>query len=68
MFKKLCCRLTDNQQGDIGNEVEDQKENFEQAEKRVNDHIKSLTPEREKCTLQAVDKVWRESAKNGPQN
>jgi len=36
------CPLPDYQQGHVGNDIEEQKEDFEQPEERVDDHVEGF--------------------------
>ena len=38
-----CSISSDDQQSHVGNDIEDQKDNFEQPEERVNDHVEGFS-------------------------
>ena len=46
--------LSDDQQGHVGNNVEDQKDDFEQPEKWVNDHVEGFPGDGEPFSLCAI--------------
>jgi hypothetical protein len=59
---------SDNQQGQIGNEIECQEENLEEAEKPVNKHVKGLAGDRKPDPLRVIDEIGGEHAECDPQD
>ena len=49
-----CSILSDDQQSHVGNDIEDQKENFEQPEERVNDQVEGFSGNGEPFALCAI--------------
>ena len=49
-----CYFLSDDQQSHVGNDIEDQKDDFEQPEERVNDHIEGFSGDRRKSIFGEV--------------
>ena len=49
-----CSFLSDDQQGDVGNDIEDQKEDFEQPEERVDDHVEGFSGNGKPFALRAI--------------
>ncbi len=49
-----CSFLSDDQQSHIGNDIEDQKENFEQPEERVDDHVEGFSGNGKPFALSAI--------------
>jgi len=49
-----CSCLSNDQQGHVGNDIEDQKENFEQPEERVDDHIEGFSGNGKPFALRAI--------------
>jgi hypothetical protein len=60
--------LSDNQQSHIGNDIEDQKDDLEQPEKRVNDHVVGFSGNWEQFVLHAIHEIRGEHEKHCPQN
>ena len=46
--------LSDDKQSHVGNDIEDQKEDFEQPEERVNDHVEGFPGNGEPFALCAI--------------
>jgi hypothetical protein len=46
--------LSDDPQSHVGNEIEDQKDDFEQPKKRVNDHVERVSGNREPFALRTA--------------
>ena len=49
-----CSFLSDNQQSHVGNDIEDQKDDFEQPKERVDDHVESLSGNGKPLALRAI--------------
>ena len=58
---------SDDSQGEEGNEIEKQKDDFKQAEKCVNEHVEAFSGDRKPEVLRAIDQIRGESAEQGPQ-
>jgi len=52
-----CSFLSDKQQGHVGNDVEDQKDDLENPEKRVDDHIEGLSGQGRPPVLRAIYQI-----------
>ena len=48
---------SDDQQSNVGNDIEDQKCNFEQPDERVNDHIVGFSGNGEPFALYAIHEI-----------
>ena len=48
------CPLSDDDQGHVGNDIEEQKEDFEQPEERVDDHIEGFPGNGKPFALRAI--------------
>ncbi len=59
---------SDDQQSNVGNDIEDQKGNFEQPEERVNDHIVGFSGNGEPFALYAIHEIRGEHEEYCPQN
>ena len=49
-----CSFLSDDQQSHVGNDIEDQKEDFEQPEERVDDHVEGFSGNGKPFALHAI--------------
>jgi hypothetical protein len=49
-----CSFLSDDQQNHVGHDIEDQKDDFEQPEERVNDHIEGFSGNGKQFALHTV--------------
>jgi hypothetical protein len=54
--------FSDDQQRHTGNDIEDQKDDFEQSEERVNDPVESLLGNGKKFALHTVHKIRKQYA------
>lgn len=59
--------LSDNQKNHVRNEVEDQKDDFKQPEKRVDNHIVGFSGDGEPFALHTVDQIRRQYTHDRPQ-
>ncbi len=59
--------LSDDQQSHVGNDIEDQKDDFEQPQERVNDHIEGFSGNGKPFTLRAVHQIRGQYAHCGPE-
>jgi len=62
-----CFLLSDDQQSHVGNNIEDQKDNFEQTEERVYDHIEGFTGYGKPFALRTVHQIRGEYTHYGPE-
>ena len=60
--------LSDNQQGYVGYDIEDEEDDFEQSKERVNEHIEGFPWKGEKPGLGAVYQIGCEYAHCGPED
>lgn len=63
----VCSFLSHNQQSRVRNDIENQKNNFKQAEKRVNDNIVSFPGNCEPSALHAIHQIRCEHKEHCPQ-
>jgi hypothetical protein len=49
-----CSFLSYDQQGHVGNDIEEQEEDFEQPEERVDDHVEGFSGNGEPFALSAI--------------
>jgi hypothetical protein len=49
--------LSDDQQSHVGNDIEEQKDDFEQSEERVNDHVEGFTGDGKQLALHTVHEI-----------
>ena len=58
----------DDQQSHVGNEIEYQKEDFEQPEERVNDHVKGFLRHGKQFAVHTVNKIRGRHEHYGPED
>ncbi len=63
-----CSFSSDDQQSHEGNNIEDQKDDFEQPEERVNNHVESFSRNGEPFALYAIHEIRGEHEAHCPQN
>ncbi len=63
-----CSFLSDDQQSHVGNDIEDQKDGFEQPEERVDHHVEDLSGNRKPLALRTVHQIWGHYAPRGPED
>ena len=63
-----CHILSDDQQNNVGNDIEDQKDDFEQAEERVHEYVEGFSGNWKPFALSAVDQVWSQYIHYDPKN
>lgn len=61
-----CSVLSDDQQSHIGNDIKDQKDDFEQPEERVNDHIEGFSGNGKPFALRTVHQIRGQYTHCGP--
>ena len=61
-----CSFLSDDQQSHIGNDIKDQKDDFEQPEKRVNDHVEGFSGNGKPFALRTVQQIRGQYTHCGP--
>ena len=52
-----CSFLSDDQQSHIGNDIEDQKDDFEQPEERVDDHVEGFSGNGKPFALHTIHQI-----------
>ena len=52
-----CAILSDDQKNHVGNDIEDQKEDFKQPEERVNDHVEGFSGNGKPFALRTVHQI-----------
>ena len=60
--------LSDDQQSHVGNDIEDQKDDFEQPEERVNDHVEGFSGNGKPFALRTVHQIRGQHAHGGPED
>jgi len=63
-----CSLLSDDQQSHVWNDIEDQKDDFEQPEEQVNDHVVSFSGNGEQFALYAIHNIRGKHKEHCPQN
>lgn len=63
-----CSVLSDDQQSHIGNDIKDQKDDFEQPEERVNDHIEGFSGNGKPFALRTVHQIRGQYTHCGPKD
>jgi len=64
----MLCLLSDDQQRHVWYHIEDQKDDLEQPENRVNDHVIGFSGNGEPFALYAIHEIRGESEEHCPQN
>ena len=59
--------LSNNQQREIRYEIKDYKDDFEQSDERVHNHIKGFSRNWKPFTLRAIHQIWSEHEECGPE-
>jgi hypothetical protein len=63
-----CSFLSDDKQGRVRRDIEDQKDDFEQPKERVNDHVEGFSGNGKPFALRAVHQIRSQSAHCGPED
>jgi hypothetical protein len=63
-----CSFLSDDQQSHVGNDIEDQKDDFEQPEERVNDHVEGFSGNGKPFALRTVHQIRGQYQHCGPED
>lgn len=63
-----CSFLSDDQQSHVGNDIEDQKDDFEQPEERVHDHVEGFSGNGKPFALRTVHQIRGQYTHCGPED
>ncbi len=63
-----CSLSCDDLQGQVGSEIEEEKDNFDQSQERVNHHVEGFSGNGEPSALCAIHEIQGEYREHSPQS